>query len=388
MTPIFIVGNARSGTTWLHRLLTSLFEKQFTTLHTWEILFATSVTWKLLFHGIYFLDQYIGSPLSALVLFLESLLISKSSLHQVGLQMAEEDEWLMIHISKAQLMCFFFPCGGEVLAPLISFDTLSSSHQPLSSSEKAEIFRYYKECIQRHLYAQNILAGTPTIQYPSTQRIFVSKNPSFTLRIRTLFETFPDCKVVCLLRDPMESIPSMVSYLAAVFHFFSSPRLKYPNAETLVGYCISHYIYPLGTCTSSFPPIISLLIEELNTNTHPDSQWEFLKYSELKSRLQETILRLLTRFRLPPLASSKEEVEELDLRFREEQRKAGTTPLCLHYSPSYLLSCRSLRVLSPTLCQCVRDVRDSGFSHLYTPSDSFSQLREVLRVVYEAHSFQ
>jgi omega-hydroxy-beta-dihydromenaquinone-9 sulfotransferase len=246
-TPIFIVGNARSGTTWLHRLLTSIFEKQFTTVHTWEILFATSVTWRLLFHEIYFLDQCIGSPLFALILLLESLLISKSSLHEIGLQMAEEDEWLMIHISKAQLMCFFFPCGGEVLAPLISFDTLSSADEHLlSSAAKTELFQYYRECIQRHLYAQAIFTGTRVTQNSSAQRIFVSKNPSFTLRIRTLFQIFPDCKVICLLRDPADSVPSMVSYLAAVFHLFSSPRHKYPNTETLVSYCVSHYLYPLG----------------------------------------------------------------------------------------------------------------------------------------------
>jgi omega-hydroxy-beta-dihydromenaquinone-9 sulfotransferase len=236
-TPIFIVGNARSGTTWLHRLLTLIFEKQFTTIHTWEILFATSVSWRLLFHGIYFLDQYTGSLLSSFVFLLESLLISKSALHEIGLKMAEEDEWLMLHISKAQLMCFFFPCGGEVLGPLISLDTASCPS--LSPSEKIEIFQFYRECMQRHLYAQTILIG-------NIPRIFVSKNPSFTLRIRTLFEIFPDCKIICLLRDPADSIPSMVSYLAAVFHLFASPCHKYPNTETLIGYCVSHYTYPLG----------------------------------------------------------------------------------------------------------------------------------------------
>jgi hypothetical protein len=35
-SPLFIVGNARSGTTWLHRLI-SLDDKTFTTMQTWEI---------------------------------------------------------------------------------------------------------------------------------------------------------------------------------------------------------------------------------------------------------------------------------------------------------------------------------------------------------------
>jgi hypothetical protein len=222
ITPIFIVGNARSGTTWLHRLMVSTLDKQFTSLKTWEIFFAPSVTWRILFHTLYYLDQHLGfASFYQILLYLERILIPKSSLHEIGLNMAEEDEWLMIHISSAQLMCFFFPCGGEVLNSLISFDAIPfTDPNSLPIVEKMMIFNYYKECVQRHLYTLSFLSNR-------SKPIFVSKNPAFTLRIHTLFSVFPDCKIICLLRDPIESIPSMVSYIGTVcLALFSSPSLR------------------------------------------------------------------------------------------------------------------------------------------------------------------
>jgi hypothetical protein len=77
------------------------------------------------------------------------------------------------------------------------------------------------------------------------------------------------------------------------------------------------------------PSSLLLVVEELNAERHPESQWEFLKYSELKSQLQETILRLLTRLHVLPVPVSQEEDDQLAMRFREEQNKAGPVPSLL-----------------------------------------------------------
>ena len=211
--PLFIIGNARSGTTWLHRCITSLDTTKYTTFKTWEIIFAPSVIWRMFFHGCYSVDKAFGSPLYWTICAVESRLIGTSQLHAVGLQLAEEDEWLMTHICLAQLMCFFYPCGpAAVCAPLIMFDAQPPSAQPLSLSLKRNIFKYYRQCVQRHLYARAMLHP----HSDSTEVVFVSKNPAFTLRLESLYRTFPDCRVVSLLRDPVQSIPSMVSYLSQV----------------------------------------------------------------------------------------------------------------------------------------------------------------------------
>ena len=148
----------------------------------------------------------------------------------------------MIHISFAQLMCFFFPCAGVVLDKLIMFDLPPNDDaNKLSVAHRELMFSFYKECVQRHIYARYELDGIP-----SRNVVFVSKNPAFTLRIESLYKKFPDARVVCLLRDPKESVPSMVSYIAKVYHAFSAPRIVYPNARDLLSYCITHYQYPLG----------------------------------------------------------------------------------------------------------------------------------------------
>ena len=90
--PCFIVGNARSGTTWLHRLVVTSMEEKFTTFKTWEIVFAPSVVWKRLFMTLWSWDSSICNSFFFQILCrLEMYLIPKSQLHEIGLQLAEED---------------------------------------------------------------------------------------------------------------------------------------------------------------------------------------------------------------------------------------------------------------------------------------------------------
>lgn len=198
--PLFIVGNARSGTTWVHRVIVSMDEGKFTTFRTWEIMFGVSVTWRKLILWSYEQDKYIGSPLLRLITYLERRIIGVIHVHQVGLQEPEEDEWIMSHVCLSQLMCLFYPQGSSVIMPLIMFD------QELSKYFQTLIFDYYFKCIQKHLYCRDVKGNM----------VFVSKNPAFTLRLNSLYYRFPDARVVCLLRDPMQSIPSMVSYISQV----------------------------------------------------------------------------------------------------------------------------------------------------------------------------
>ena len=58
VSPVFIVGNARSGTTWIHRILCSDSD-HFTAPETWEIVFAASVTWRRLFGVCMYVCMYV-----------------------------------------------------------------------------------------------------------------------------------------------------------------------------------------------------------------------------------------------------------------------------------------------------------------------------------------
>jgi hypothetical protein len=216
-SPLFVVGNARSGTTWLHRLITNE-RNRFTTLRTWEIILAPSVSWRLLFSSFQYLDSLLLSGvIMRFLLVCEAWVLGDNaaratSVHHVGLFEAEEDEFVMIHVGYAQLMLFFFPMASGLLQKLIMFDYVPegvSNRDCLSEAVKAEIFGYYKQCVQRHVYYHGHVCGRGRL-------IFVSKNPTFTLRIPTVYDTFPDARVVCLVRNPLHSVPSMVSYISKV----------------------------------------------------------------------------------------------------------------------------------------------------------------------------
>lgn len=251
-------------------------------------------------------------------------------------------------------MCFFLPCAGEILSPLIAFDAIPESDpNSLSKSDKHMIFNFYKECIQRHIYAHtyirqssflssslSLTQSSPTLPY---NPIFISKNPAFTLRLKTLYEIFPDCKIICLLRDPVESIPSMVSYIGSVFHVFASPTVKYPDAKDLIGYCQLHYLYPL---------------EILNEKLHPTSQWSFIKYNDLKHNLEDTILNLINRFELIEKNNKNNIIHQLKQKLQIEQKKTNLF--------------HSSHVHSVELC-CQMTV---------------NELQDSLKVVYEVHQFE
>jgi hypothetical protein len=126
----------------------------------------------------------------------------------VGLQEVEEDEWLMTHVFLSQLVLLLFPLGGAILYPAVSFDKANVDDLPLET--RNQIFVFYRQCVQRHLYVRGGRSSG------SRSKIFLSKNPPFTMRLTQLYKHFPSCRVACLLRDPVQSIPSMISYIGQV----------------------------------------------------------------------------------------------------------------------------------------------------------------------------
>ena len=222
--PLFIIGNARSGTTLCHRLLAN-YDDQFTSMQLWEILFGVSVTWRLLFYMLYDLDQcYLSGFINYLIRILDKQTLGRLPAHPFSLFEMEEDEWLMMHIFSSQLVLLFFPCGLSVYKCLSTMPCLPNFEQDLTIKQQDYILLYYKSCIQRHLYARRLLrhiknnsfvSFSPTLHTIPTL-YYISKNPTFTVRLNALSRTFPSAKFACMIRDPVEAVPSMVAYIAMV----------------------------------------------------------------------------------------------------------------------------------------------------------------------------
>jgi hypothetical protein len=200
--PIFIVGNGRSGTTHMHRLLSG-DEDRFTYFRTYEMLLPSILQKKLLW-WLGDLDRLLlgGAIQKRLKATEDDALGEIRSKHNWQLDGAEEDDFLWYHNFSSGSICW--PFNYPELVSLLQADNLPER-------TRRRQFGYYKSLIQRQLY----LYGD--------DKLHCCKSPSFTQKVRALHETFPDARFVMMFRHPAESIPSLVDFMSWYWRGFGSP---------------------------------------------------------------------------------------------------------------------------------------------------------------------
>ena len=221
--PLFIISNFRSGSTFLHRMLSQ--DKNFTSMRTWDIYITPSVTQRKIVDVIISIDKLIGSPIRRLILAIDKAGLQKVDIHPISFLEPEEDENILLHNWSSLLVSFLFPFLDE-LPPYQYFD------RDLPPREKQKVMSFYKSMLQRHLYA----TGVPH---------FVSKNPSFSAKIGTLKEFFPDARIIYLVRNPLDMLPSTVSWLNYAWSIFSEPAEKYIYTKEICDFSQHWYRHPL-----------------------------------------------------------------------------------------------------------------------------------------------
>ena len=224
--PVFIVGVPRSGTTFLHRLLAK-DEQQFTCMKLWELFFAPSIIQKKCWCALGKLDRCLGSPLFRIVHSWEDRVFNQlGRMHVLSLFEPEEDELLLLTVFSSVFLSFAFPFEDEVRGFAL-FDL----ELPLRQRER--IMAFYKKCVQRHLYCFG------------RGRRFLSKNPAFSPKIESLYRTFPDARIICMVRSPFAAIPSSMSLISYFCHFFTSPVEVFPMHAAIQEMLSTWYRYPL-----------------------------------------------------------------------------------------------------------------------------------------------
>jgi omega-hydroxy-beta-dihydromenaquinone-9 sulfotransferase len=224
--PVFIVGNPRSGTTFLHRLLAK-DEQNFSSIHLWEILLAPSVTQRKVAWGIAKLDDVLGGVLHRIVHWFDRHFVSASNvMHKMSLVVPEEDEYFLIHQGATIIAGLFFGFP-QASYPFVFFDT------QLSRVEKRKIMRFYHRCLQRHLFAHQ------------EKRSILSKNPFFSPKVDALYARFPDAKIIYLARNPLKVVPSYASLSAHWWRMFAEPEKRYPHSEYILRSTQHWYRYPV-----------------------------------------------------------------------------------------------------------------------------------------------
>jgi hypothetical protein len=198
VAPVFVVGNFRSGTTFLHRLLAKDTER-FSTMEMWEILLSPSIVQRRFVRLLARIDRAVGGPLYRSLVGVEDDWKQRNVMHEISFRQPEEDEYVWIHCFSA--LTLGMSAGLLDLArPFLRFD-----HE-IPARRRRQLFEYYRDCLQRFLHDRRLRDGGP----PGT---YLAKNPALTPKLRSVLEQFPDARVVVLVRNPLETIPSFISLM-------------------------------------------------------------------------------------------------------------------------------------------------------------------------------
>ena len=259
--PLFILGNLRSGSTFLHRLL-SRDTETFTSLTTWDIYLTPSVTQKKITQFFSRLDKKLGGHVHRLLYEFDRRTLGQFKIHRISFFQPEEDENILLHIWDSFWVSFLFPFMDE-LPNYQHFD------EALSPRHKRRIMTFYKSMLQRHMYATG-------------KKYFVAKNPAFSPKIETLLEFFPDARIIYLARNPLDMLPSTISWINYARRVFTEPEEKYLYLDEILDFTQHWYRYPLQYIDS-----------------HPSPRHLILNYDDLIQRPELVIRSFYEQFGYP-----------------------------------------------------------------------------------------
>jgi hypothetical protein len=260
--PLFILGNLRSGSTFLHRLL-SRDSETFTSLTTWDIYLTPSVTQKKITQFVSKLDKkYFGSILHRALFAFDRATLGKIKIHPISFFQPEEDENIHLHIWDGYFVTFLFPFMDE-MPNYQHFD------EALSPAHKKRIMTFYKSMLQRHMYATG-------------KKYFVAKNPAFSAKIETLVEFFPDARIIYLARNPLDMLPSTISWINYARRQFTDPGHGYFYIEEILDMTQHWYRHPLNYL-----------------DAHPSPRNLILNYDDLIQRPESVIRGFYEQFGYP-----------------------------------------------------------------------------------------
>jgi hypothetical protein len=188
--PLVISANPRSGTTFLHRLI-SLDEERFASFKLRHALLS-SISMTKLMDFLTPVDRFFGGPLKRLIdRGFQKGFTRWEGIHKVGFNQPEEDEALFFFLYASPAMYGVFPYFREIPAMRFADD--------LSSRKRSALVRYYRASVKRFLYIQG------------RDRTFLLKSVLLSGRLKIMHEVFPDVNMVYLVRNPYDVLPSFVS---------------------------------------------------------------------------------------------------------------------------------------------------------------------------------
>jgi hypothetical protein len=189
--PVFILGHARSGTTLTHRLM-SKDDGRFSSFMLYEMYFP-SLLQRWVIRRVAAIDQKLGGLLARWVkAWDERHYAATQASHAMSLTHREEDDMVFYYSLASGYWISKMPYMGEL--DFYNMDDVGRWPE----KKRKRWMRFYRDCVRRQLYLNG---GDKT---------HLSKNPIFAGRVEALIETFPDLRIVVPVRNPYETIPSLL----------------------------------------------------------------------------------------------------------------------------------------------------------------------------------
>ena len=266
--PVFIIGNPRSGTSFLHRLLTKT--QEFSAFEAWHLFFP-SITARVLLKPL----------ITYLIKNNRGTILSSQDGHELSLDKVEHDEFLFMHKLDTQFVFVLSPIAFDDREyPEIRF------HDQQPESRRQSSVRFFKACLQRQIY------------YTGKQQV-ISHGHYSTHRIKTLMESFPDAKFIYLARTPYETIPSHLSIDSnAIDH---SMGIKNIPTSKLKQYFQRRYCYDIELYRYFYDLHKNQVISE--------DRVMILRYDELCSSLQNAFEKIVAFTGIKPSDQLRQAVE-------------------------------------------------------------------------------
>lgn len=236
--PVFCIGHARSGTTYLHRLMAA--DPQFSYALMYELFFP-SLLEKRLLRLLFRVDAAVfGSRLRHRLDDIEKRRFAPTDdMHKTGFFVPEEDDAFLTWSLCSGFWILMFPFMGEL-------DFYHVDQWPQRKRRRA--MGFYQECVRR----QVALNGGGT---------HLSKNPTFCGRVESLIDTFPDARFVVPLRNPDETIPSLLKLLQTEWSLRGrDDRLVANSLKVLADQSFDSYQHPLDVL-ARHPEVRSVVVD-------------------------------------------------------------------------------------------------------------------------------
>jgi hypothetical protein len=261
--PVFIISNPRSGTTYLHRLISLDADKFAYTkyAHTFQM----TASFVELAHLVKRIDIRTGNWIRKGINALDHRLWGGwDDMHAMGFNKAEEDELVWAQTLMSTGIFIPFP-----YLHLID-DNKFLDHEP--EEVRKNVMDFYESCVKRFMYVAD---GNKT---------YLAKNVMSTGRFKSLLQRFPDAKIIYIARHPYDAVPSFASVFSAMYKLHS-PNMpdNAPPKKAWARLGIDFFKYS----------------KEMR-QTLPETQFFDLKYDDLLSDPQGTVLAIYKHFNWTP----------------------------------------------------------------------------------------